>query len=109
MSKLPTTTEAVPGPLNLPPIPPGEILAGEMAELGLSASALARHLDLTMQCIAAICHGRRGIDADTALRLGRFFGTSPRFWLNLQASHDLAVAERDKGAEIARKVSPRAA
>ncbi len=95
--------------LHLPPIHPGEILRDEMAELALSANALARLLDVPPNRISEILNGRRGISADTALRLARFFGTTAQFWLNLQQSYDLAVAERDSGAAILKAVRPRAA
>jgi addiction module HigA family antidote len=95
--------------LKLPPIHPGEILADEMAELGLSANALARSLDVPANRISEIVGGRRAVSADTALRLAHYFGTTARFWLNLQLSHDLAVTERERGEAIAKAVRPRAA
>ncbi|HYN76218.1 MAG TPA: HigA family addiction module antitoxin [Lamprocystis sp. (in: g-proteobacteria)] len=108
MSRLPTTTESTPA-LKLPPIHPGEVLCDELAELGLSANAMALALDVPSKCIAEILDGMRAVNADTALRLARYFGTSPRFWLNLQLSYDLAVAERERGESITRRVHPRAA
>ncbi|MBM3559846.1 MAG: HigA family addiction module antidote protein [Alphaproteobacteria bacterium] len=94
----------------LPPIPPGEILAEEfLAPLGLSANALARALGVPTNRITAILNGTRSITADTALRLARHFGTTPRFWLNLQAAHDLDFAERASGATIAARVRSRTA
>ncbi|MBF0309832.1 MAG: HigA family addiction module antidote protein [Magnetococcales bacterium] len=95
--------------MNLPPIHPGEILQGELEELSLSANAPARNLDLPTNRITEILHGKRGITADTALRLARYFGTSARFWLNLQISYDLTTVEQNHGKEIAEKVSTRAA
>jgi len=68
----------------LPPIHPGEILADELAELGLSAAEFGRRLAVPHNRISAILKGQRGITADTALRLGRFFGMPAKFWLDLQ-------------------------
>lgn len=103
------TTERKRPPVRLPPIHPGEILAGELAELGLSANGLARALDVPPNRVTEILNGKRAISADTALRLSRYFGTSAKFWLNLQQSYDLAIAERDLGEKIAKTVRPRAA
>jgi len=108
MPRLQTTTEPMP-PLRLPPIHPGEILRDELEELGLSANAMARALDVPPTCIAEILNGSRAITADTALRLARWFGTSARFWMNLQSSYDLALAELERGESIAERVRPRAA
>lgn len=92
----------------LPPVHPGEILRHDvMAPLGLSANALAQALRVPVTRISEIIHGRRGISADTALRLSRYLGTTAQFWVNLQASHDLKRAERERGSEIAREVRPR--
>src|SRR5580692_6558044 len=93
----------------LKPIHPGEQLREEfMLPLGLSSNALARALGVTAARINEIVRGRRGISADTALRLARFFGTSHQFWLNLQANYDVQCAEDTAGAVIA-KIKPRAA
>jgi addiction module HigA family antidote len=108
MPRLQTTTEPMP-PLRLPPIHPGEILRDELEELGLSANTMARALDVPPICIAEILNGSRAITADTALRLARWFGTSARFWMNLQSSYDLALAELDRGESITKRVRPRAA
>lgn len=76
---------------------PGEILKSEfMKPLGLSAWRLARELEVPAPRINDIVRGKRGISANTALRLGRYFGTSPQFWLNLQNRYDLAEAAKDK-------------
>jgi len=89
---------------------PGEVLREEfMAPLGISANALSRDLDVPPNRITAIVAGERAVTADTALRLSRHFGTSAQFWLNLQASHDLSVAEAERGEEIRDRVRPRAA
>ncbi len=82
-------------PGELAPVTPGEVLREEfMAPLGLSARQLARDLGVSPDRITEIMRGERAITAETALLLARRFGTSARFWLNLQAAHDLAVAER---------------
>jgi addiction module HigA family antidote len=73
---------------------PGEVLAEEyMKPLGLSASALGKAIGVPGNRISDIVRGRRDVSADTAIRLGRFFEVDPRFWLNLQAAHDLSLAE----------------
>jgi addiction module HigA family antidote len=73
---------------------PGEVLREEfLAPLGMSARALAKALDVPANRVTEIMRGERDVSADTAIRLGRYFGTDPRFWLNLQAAHDLSVAE----------------
>ena len=89
---------------------PGEVLSEEFLKpLGLSANALALALRVPSTRIGAIVKGERAVTADTALRLARFFGTSPEFWLNLQSMHDLTKARRETGAAIERDVRPRAA
>jgi len=94
----------------LPPIHPGEILRAEFMEpLQLSMNRLALDLRVPVTRIAEIVHERRGITPDTALRLARFFGTSPECWINLQAMHDLTKARMESGEAIARDVRPRAA
>lgn len=91
----------------LDPIPPGEILAEEfLRPLGLSQNKLARDLDVPVARINDIVHAKRGISADTALRLAAYFKTSPEFWLNLQTRYDLKIAERKVGGAIARAVRP---
>jgi addiction module HigA family antidote len=112
MSKSPTTIEPTPDAapaLALPPIHPGEVLRDELDALDLSANALARALDVPTNRVTEILNGTRGISADSALRLARYFGTSARFWMNLQASYDLAIAEDNRGALITERVRPRAA
>jgi addiction module HigA family antidote len=87
------------------PVHPGEILREDyLRELGLSANALARALAVPAPRINDIVRERRGISADTALRLARHFGTTPQFWLNLQATYDLRVAEIASGQRIRREV-----
>jgi len=89
------------------PVHPGEILGGELDELGLSAHALAKDLAVPTNRITAILNGQRGVTADTALRLSRYFGTTPQFWLNLQKTFELRVAEMRSGRDIANCVRPR--
>ena len=84
------------------PIHPGETLRKDLKELGMSAAELARRIEVPANRIAGILDGRRAVTGDTALRLGRFFGTSGEFWLNLQKLYELRRAERKNGAEIAR-------
>ena len=83
------------------PIHPGEHLAEELHELGITAAELSRQIDVSVNRITGIIHGQRGITADTALRLGHWFGTSPQFWMNLQQLYELRLAENEVGAEIA--------
>lgn len=92
-----------------PAIHPGEILADELAEIGVSAVQLGRELHIPNNRIYQILAGKRAITADTALRLGRWFGTGPVFWMNLQASYDLRLAEREHGATIRDTIAPRQA
>ncbi|HEX5500236.1 MAG TPA: HigA family addiction module antitoxin [Thermomicrobiales bacterium] len=90
-----------------PPIHPGEALAGELECLEMSASALARELHVPANRIAQILGGSRAISADTALRLGRWFGTDPEFWLNLQMQYELRRAEQEVGPTIRETIVPR--
>ncbi len=93
----------------LPPIHPGEILREDfMAPLGISMNQLALDLHVPVTRIAEIVHERRGITPDTALRLGRYFNTSARFWLNAQAAYDLEVAQDEIRRTVERDVRPRA-
>ena len=89
------------------PVHPGEILNDELAELGMSATALAHALAVPTNRVTAILKGQRGITADTALRLSRYFGTSPELWLNLQKTFELRHAEIESGQEIEERVKPR--
>lgn len=90
----------------LPPVHPGEILEKEfMAEYGLSANKVALGLRVPATRIFEIINGRRGITADTAVRLARYFGTSPEFWLNLQIRFELETAQHER-ARIDREVQP---
>jgi antitoxin HigA-1 len=81
-------------------IHPGEHLAEELEELGMSAAELARQLKVPTNRITGILNGQRAITGDTALRLGHFFGTSAEFWLNLQSLYELRLAEQKVGKSI---------
>ena len=91
------------------PVHPGEILGEELQELGMSANALAKALDVPTNRITAILNGQRGVTADTALRLSRYFGTTPQLWQNLQKTYELRVAEIKAGDDIVKRVQPRSA
>ncbi len=94
----------------LPPIHPGEILREEyMKPLDLSANALANRLGVTAARINEIVNQKRGVSADTALRLARCFNTTPEFWLNLQKRFELETARREVGAKIEEEIVPLAA
>lgn len=82
------------------PIHPGEILLDELEELGISASKLAREIHVPANRVTQIIKGKRTITADTALRLGKWFGTGPKIWLNLQQAYDLDLAEIQIGEDI---------
>jgi antitoxin HigA-1 len=83
-----------------PAIHPGEILRDELAEIGVTPTELSRQIHVPPNRVTEIIHGRRSITGDTALRLGRWFGSSARFWLNLQSAHDIRAAEVRAGKEI---------
>jgi addiction module HigA family antidote len=85
---------------------PGRLLKRELAARKLSANRLALDIGVPSGRITDILNGRRAISADTAVRLGRYFGNKARFWLDLQSQYDIAVVEREKGPEIARRVRP---
>ena len=109
MSKSSITTKAIATP-NRVTTHPGEVLGEEfLRPLGISVNALAMALRVPATRIGAIVKGERAVTADTALRLARFFGTSPEFWMNLQAMYDLTKARRENGGKIERDVRPRAA
>ena len=93
----------------LPPIHPGELLRDELEEIGVSLNELGRALRVPMNRISAIVNGNRAITVDTAMRLARYFGTSPQYWLNLQSAYDLEVAERELRPQIEKEVLPRTA
>jgi addiction module HigA family antidote len=81
-------------------IHPGEHLAEELTELGLSAAELSRQIDVPVNRVTGIINGQRGITADTALRLGHWFGMSPEFWLNLQSLYELRLARAEVGDRV---------
>ena len=83
-------------------IHPGEHLAEELKELGMSAAELARQLEVPTNRVTEILNGKRAITGDTALRLAHFFGTTAEFWLNLQSLYELRVAQKKAGKSISR-------
>jgi addiction module HigA family antidote len=85
---------------------PGRLLRRELVARNLSANRLALDLGVPSGRVTDILNGRRSITADTAVRLGRYFGNRPQFWLDLQSQYDIAVIEREHGAEIVRRVRP---
>lgn len=92
------------------PVHPGEVLREEYLEpLKMSVNALSKALHVPGTRMNEIVRGRRGITADTALRLARYFGTSERFWLNLQTEYELRQAQINKSAQVNREVQPRVA
>jgi antitoxin HigA-1 len=95
---------APPGGFKLRPVHPGETLGEELEARGLTAHAFALKLRVPANRITEIINGKRGISAETALRLGRYFSNSAEFWMRLQAGYDLAVAEREVGERVMREV-----
>ena len=87
----------------------GQTKAAVLAEMGLSARALAKALDIPVNRVTQILRERRGVSADTALRLARYFGTGPEFWIDLQSDYELRRARREVGPAIEQSVHPRAA
>lgn len=85
---------------------PGRLLRRELDARGLSANRLALDLGVPSGRVTDILNGRRSITADTAVRLGRYFGNSPQFWIDLQSQFEIAKVERERGGEIARSVRP---
>jgi addiction module HigA family antidote len=87
---------------------PGDILRGDyLKPLGMTANALALAIRVPASRVGEILHGKRSITAPTALRLARYFGSSARFWMNLQSYYDLAIAEDEQAADVERDVQPR--
>lgn len=94
----------------MPPVHPGEVLKEDlMKPLGLTVNGLARELNVPVSRMSEIVNGRRAVNADTALRLSRYFGSSPEFWINLQSSYDLSVTANSSASQIEREVKPRKA
>jgi addiction module HigA family antidote len=85
-----------------PAIHPGEILADELEDIGVTPTALSRQIDVPPNRITQIIQGKRAITEDTALRLGHWFKTSAQFWLNLQAAYDLRIATEEVGHAVAK-------
>lgn len=108
MSRLSTTTkdDTSRGPAVAHP---GRLLRRELEMRGLSANRLALDLGVPSGRITDILNGRRGITADTAVRLGRHFRNRPQFWLDLQSQYEIALVERERGTEITARVRPAAA
>jgi addiction module HigA family antidote len=95
---------------DIPPVHPGEILRVDFLEpLGLSVNALSQAIKVPRTRLNDIVRGRRGITADSAIRLARYFGVSARFWMNLQTHYELEVAEESWGAKLGREIRPHAA
>ncbi len=90
----------------MPSVHPGEILREELNTIGLSANALSKELGVPVNRITMILNGQRGVSADTALRLARYFGTTPQLWLNLQKTWELRRAEMEAGSSIAERITP---
>ena len=94
----------------LAPVHPGAVLLKDFIEpMGISRYRVAKNTQVPQRRIDLICRGEAAVSADMALRLGRLFGTTPEFWINLQAQYDLELAERAAGSEIAKAVGPLAA
>jgi len=85
-----------------PSVHPGDVLAEKLQTLGVTPTELARQIAVPPNRISQIIHGKRAITGDTALRLAHWFGTDPRFWMDLQSTHDVRAARKSAGAEIAR-------
>ena len=86
--------------MNRKPIHPGEFLVDELEEIGITPTELSRQIDVPPNRISQIVRGKRDVTADTALRLGRFFGTGPELWMNLQNAYDLDKAKAELGTTI---------
>lgn len=94
----------------MPPVHPGEILKEDlMKPLGLTVKGLAHELKIPVSRMSEIINGRRALNADAALRLSRYFGNTPEFWINLQAAYDLRVTTHSSASRIQREVRPRKA
>ena len=94
----------------MPPIHPGETLREDFLKpLGMTVHHVAMELSVPATRVNDIVRGKRAITADTALRLARYFGTTPQFWMSLQANYDLELAQDARGPEIADRIRPRAA
>ena len=94
-------------PKKLPPIHPGELLAEDLRDMGMTKNRLAKALHVAPNRITEIVNGRRGITGETALRLARYFGTSPQYWMDLQKHYELQVANDKFESRIAKEIQPR--
>jgi antitoxin HigA-1 len=95
---------------DLPPVHPGEILKADFLEpLGLSVNALSKRIKVPRARLNDIVRGKRGVSADTAMRLARYFGVSAQFWMNLQSHYELEMAEQALGDRLGREIRPHAA
>jgi addiction module HigA family antidote len=93
----------------LPPVHPGELLKETLDDLGVSMNALARAIGVPANRISTIVAGTRSISGETALRLGRYFGTTPEYWINMQAHYDLETARDRWESAVLRQIAPRTA
>ena len=93
----------------LPPVHPGELLKETLDDLGISMNRMAQEIRVPANRISAIVAGQRGITGETALRLGRYFGTTPAYWMNMQVRYDLETARDEWEAQIHSEVRPRSA
>jgi antitoxin HigA-1 len=95
---------------DLPPVHPGEVLKADFLEpLRLSVNALSKAIKVPRARLNDVVRGKRGISADTAMRLARYFGTSAQFWMNLQSHYELEIAEEALGGRLGREIRPHAA
>lgn len=94
--------------MSRPAIHPGEILAGELDEIGMSADSVARALHVPVRQVSRIVKGQGGISAEMPIRLGHWFGAGPELWMNLQKQYELRLAEQEVGKKTREKVKPRA-
>ena len=109
MSKSPTTTGKKTASAKLPPVHPGEILKETLEDLGISMNRLAQALRVPANRISGIVAGQRAITGETALRLARYFNTTPGYWIGMQAQFDLETARDEWDARIRAEVQPRQA
>lgn len=104
---MPKTSKSRNTTAKLPPVHPGEILRETLEDLGISMNGRAQDMRVPANRISAIVAGTRAVTAEKALRLGRYFQTTPQYWMNLQARYDLQSAQDEWEARVAREVRPR--
>ena len=104
---MPKTSKSRNTTVRLPPVHPGEVLKETLDDLGLSMNRLAQEIRVPANRISAIIAGHRSITGETALRLARYFGTTPAYWINLQAHYDLESARDEWETKIASEIKPR--